>query len=158
MLHRSTVSFTRPANTTAYSANQVVGTNPGSVLVFPVVNPKGCIQKLDVQTNNPANVTSYTLYLFSATFTPQNDQATKTFSGNQHFDFVTAITTGASVITSGSGTANEFITNAAFGIPYHAPDNNLYGFLTINGALTPISSQIYTIDLFVDTNNTFFNN
>lgn len=155
-LHLSSVAFTRPENTTAYTSGDVVAQASPSALVFPVLAPRGFITKVNIKSNNPSNVSSYTLWLFDANFTGQADNGARTFTGNMHFDFLAALTTGASVVTSGSGTSNEW--NApGVGIPYVTPDSNLYGLLSINAAVTPSSGQQFLVEVFVDTSGIEYN-
>jgi len=156
--NRSIVTFTRPANTTAYSAGKVINAATAQVLTFNVPKAFGLITGFNLKTNNSSAIPACTLYLFQQTFTPLADQASLTLTGTQHSDFIASLTTVASLVASGSG---AFANYTGGFVPFTtlttgssvSKDNqaSLYGLLSISGAYTPTSGQQFTLDLFTQT-------
>lgn len=156
-------SFTRPANVTAYSANQTVSnsTSTPAVMTFTnlarVIGGSGYIVKARIITDQSTNVARFRLHLFHTAPTAINDgSAFTTLWANRAttvgvISFAAAGTEGA-----GSDSAYALLTSGSgnLPIPYvcDAADRNLYGILETLDAFTPASGQNIQVELTVDNN------
>ncbi len=139
-------SFTRSANTTAYPANSVVGgakqfasvgPNGGSVVVTGVQLQ---IDRSDI----PAGMTTYRLYLYSAT--PPSalaDNAAFTFASGDRASFLGFIDIDAPAVI-GSSLYVE-MNNIAKQVKLASAD--LFAYLVTVGGYTPASATPYKITL-----------
>jgi hypothetical protein len=154
------VSFTRPADTTAYAVSDSVNSSTSSptVLTFSGVarnnGGSGYVTGGFCQTSQTSMTGQLRLHLFRVTVTPINDNAAYTLlnSGNStrigYIDF-TSFTTGG----TGSDTAIAF---AAFPggstLPYicASGDTALYGVTEARNIWTPANAQTFRYQLLFD--------
>ena len=155
-----TATFTRPSDTTAYTANDVANNSTSAPVIMNFAN---CARDnggggiiLDVKMNDSANqstVGSFELWLFHTTVTMDNDNAafTPTDAEMLTVSVVIPLTSGQSYAgddTSGAGGNRVYQTDQA-NRPFltASDDSDLYGILKVKNAYTPVSAEIFTITL-----------
>lgn len=151
-------SFTRPNNTTAYTAGDVVSDSAGTFtpsLIFPVARSAGgggYLVKAQLETNSKTFLSQMRLYLFTS---PQVVVAGDNVAGTilytampykvGYIDFPTLVTgTGAgstSVVACWTGN---------LGFLCREGDTQLYGYLVDNTGSTPVAFQQFSVMLLAD--------
>lgn len=153
-------NFTRPADTNAYAAGDVVNnsTSAPTVLTF-ARSTKGehgfsILQTATIiDSANQATKPDLLLYLFDTTVTADNDNAAFTPTDTELATLLHIIAFPASAWVSGdatSGAGGNCACNAqALQLPIQtkASDNAIYGVLVANAAYTPVSGESFTIRL-----------
>lgn len=146
----SQVSVTRPANTTAYTAGDVVGATAAAIEFadigpsFGVVSITDSDLRIDV-TGVPAGMTSFRLHLYNVTppsaladnaawDLPAGDRAS--YLG--YIDLGTPVDVGSTLFvqTDGSGAKT-----------FQMKTSSLFGYLVTNGGFTPTSAAVKSIRL-----------
>ncbi len=151
-------SFTRPANTTQYTAGDLVANDAtaGNVtpITFSLAAAAGRTSFLALgaslrKSSNVVTVATFALHLFDRT---------KTVVGGDNADFEVATIDGylgsiamdaATGATVGIATADnlfEYYSLGASPLPIIA-GANIYGFLAAVGAYTPTSAEVFTLRL-----------
>lgn len=153
---------TRPADTTAYTAGDVIGTSTsagGAVLEFPdMVNELGHIIITDVDLRVdlnavPASMTSFRLHLYNVTppsaladnavwDLPSGDRAS--YLG--YVDLGTPVDVGSTLFVQTSG-VNKKIKVGVQGASMVSGNGSLFGYLVTNGGYTPTSAATLSIRL-----------
>lgn len=144
------LSITRPANVTAYTANDVLGAAVAA-LTFPSMGPPGAdimITSVELEVDIaavPASMTSFRLYLYSGT--PPSALADNTAwdlpAGDRpsflgYLDLGTPVDLGSTLYVRTNG------VNAQFKLAGTA----LFGYLVTNGGFTPnANSEVYVVTL-----------
>jgi len=155
----SSATFTRPADTTAYAARDVVSTGAGALLTFANVVAtaagSGTIVKARLMTDQSANTAQYRLHLFHTAPTAIADNAPYTMlysnAGNRvgMIDFTACATEGtgstAAASMRPSSDGNSLPPNLAFKCA--AASTTLYGILETLTAFTPASAQNFFVEL-----------
>jgi hypothetical protein len=161
---RVAASFTRPSNTTAYAAGDVVGpVTTAAVQTFSNAarenGGSGRIIAATLETNN-ATVTNGTfrVHIFNASFTPDADNAA--FAGQHtnraayqgYFDFNILVADSASA--EGAIAQLRASLDVDNGLPLDfecaAGNSALYGVIVALGAYTPASAQVFYITLVIE--------
>lgn len=143
MAFNSQRTVTRPANTTAYTAGDVLG---GAITFYGMGNVAGHIiityasLRADVAAI-PAGMTSFRLHLYTAT--PPSaiaDNAAWDLPAGDRANYLGYIDIGSPADFG----ATLFVQND--GLSMQIPcDGDLYGYLVTNGAFTPAgNSEVYT--------------
>jgi hypothetical protein len=148
----SIISLTRTADTTAYTAGDVIGNATTSIWTFPFTNMiKGSQFQIVsatlkiANTSVPSGMSSFTLNLYNATPTNIADNAAYSLASADaskylgYLDMALPVDKG-DILFSQNSYAN-------FARSFATASNSLYGFLATNGAFTPTSACIKTIDL-----------
>lgn len=150
----STATITRPNDTTAYAIGDVVGTNPATNITFSGILPTGVNDghfyitdaKLEVEKSSvPANMSSFTLHLFSEAPTAIADNSAWTLllaDGDKYLgsiDFNTPEDLGTTLIrwVESINIKRKLATNST----------TLYGQLVTNGNFTPAAQDVFNIQL-----------
>lgn len=149
-----TASFTRPANTTAYTAEDAVNDNTSTPHILTFTSSENTllagqdliIKSLKVTTDN-ATVTngSFRLYLCkeSQTITADNTPQTLLYSNRAnrigYIDFTLA--SGG----TGSDCGEAVITGET--IPFRLSSNAFYGYLVAKAAYAPTSGQNFSLEI-----------
>jgi len=145
-------TFKRPANTTAYLANDVVSdsTSSPTLLDFGTVNCRGLkivnAQLIIYAAAAIGGMDTWTLHLYSGAITAKNDNSAwdliaadrQYYSGN--FEFAACIDVGSTIISQKTA-INQIVDT---------PNRKLYGILETNGAFTPTSELEFLINLYVE--------
>lgn len=150
-------SFARPANTTAYAANDLVAnsTTAGSVvpMSFNVValGAQGAVRGIRLfKDSETTTAASFTVHLFTAAPVVSN--------GDNGAFAVTTVANylGATGIDMSSGafasTTDLFKTSAALAWFFQLPTltSKLYGLLEVEGAYAPASGEVFTVTLEIE--------
>lgn len=151
------VSFTRPANTTAYAANDVVGTQTTGVVTFTnaarINAGSGYITKARIITNQAANAANYRLWLYNVAPTAIADNAVNTLLFADaakligHIDFNLPVSSG-----SGSDAAAVLSGNVRIAFAAAAGTRNIFAVLETLTVFTPASGQQYYVELSFENN------
>lgn len=149
-------TFTRPADTTAYAANDVVGpavtANLSFAGAFRVNAGSAYIVKAKLKTNQSTNTAQFRLHLYNAapTAIADNSPATLLFADEaKHLgwiDFPTMQTEG-----TGSDAAIALWTGQISAMAA-AADTTIFGVLETKTAFTPASGQQFAVRLSLDQN------
>ena len=160
ILTEVSVTITRPADTTAYTAKDAVAdsTSVPTILTFPDVafanGRGGYIVSARIYTDQVTNVAQYKLHLFNQAPTPINDNAAMTaplMTDNQTYQG--AIIWPAAASEDGSvGAAFAQLTTDVEPISPHmfqcaTHSRDLYGMLETLDAFTPASGQTFRVTL-----------
>lgn len=153
---RSSASFTRPADTTAYTAQDVVGpaTTP-ALLEFNGINPQPGPALFEVKTarivtNLSTCTATFRLYLYHTSVTPIADNSPWTLlDANKAkrlgwIDFAACSTAG-----TGSDSASSLWgpTDGSFTGITASDNGKVYGVLVATSGFTPASGQTFTVEL-----------
>lgn len=154
--HTVSDSVTRPANTTTYTAGDVVG--DGAVLEFVNASARssepGIIQQAIISSSayvSPAP--DLELWLFDTTVTADADNAAFTPTDAELATLVGIIDFSTTTWKTGTATAgvngNMVCVADNLGIPFNtiSNQNSIYGVLVVRNAYIPISGEIFTVRL-----------
>lgn len=162
--HNISATVTRPADTNAYNAGDVVcnSTSAPVILSFNGAqrNGKGGViqQAILVDSANQATKPDLELWLFDTAITMDNDNAVFTPTDAELATLVGVIDFGTSYFKGGdatSGAGGNCVCDVQnLGIPFTIPGgaataNTLYGVLVARNAYTPVSGESFTIRLKV---------
>jgi len=160
MFMSPTHTFTRPADTTAYAAGDLVANSvtAGAVapMQFPVgmLNGRGKINGARIATTNPVvTLATFTLHLFAAApvVTNGDNGALAVATGLTYLGAIACdMATGAFVVAAVSKT-KRFA--AAVPIPFEVPGSPIiYGLLEAGAAYVPTSGEQVQVSLEVENN------
>jgi hypothetical protein len=152
--HSTFVTFTRPADTTAYTAGDVVCN--AATLVFPrcARNGSAVLQHAKIVTSaNVATKPDLDLWLFDTTIAAVADNAAFAPTDAEMLTLIAVVpfaTADFKVGLSGSGGSGNAVCEIKnLGIPLNA--STLYGQLVARNAYVPIASEVFKITLgFLD--------
>lgn len=154
--HTTSTSVTRPANTTAYTAGDVVG--DGSVLTFAHAAARpgepGVIQQAIITSSAyVATAPDLELWLFDTTVTADADNAAFTPTDAELSTLVGIIDFATANWAIGDATAgvggNHVCVAANLGIPFNPAigAGDLFGVLVVRNAYVPISAEVFNVRL-----------
>lgn len=145
------VEFTRPADTTAYIAKDVVGTDPAAVITFPAtVKRTGRIVKARLMTDKKDCAARFRLHLFreAPTAIADNSPYLLLYANRDnrigHIDFPQTQTEDATNSTA----ANAM--NDILDLPYNLASRIMSGVLMTLDAFNPASAQKFYLELTVE--------
>ena len=154
--HTISKSVTRPSDTTAYTAGDVVGN--GATITFAGAarrsGESGVIQQAIIFSSAyVATAPDLELWLFDTTITADADNATFTPTDAELatligiIEFPTADWHGGD-LTAGVG-GNHVCCVQNIGMPFNATGNDsaIYGVLVTRNAYVPISAEVFTVRL-----------
>ncbi|TCA02762.1 hypothetical protein [Rhizobium leguminosarum] len=143
--HDIALPITRPANITAYSANDVVGQTATAVLTFATIGKSGgsiLITRAELELDIsaiPTGMTSFRLYLYSsAPPSALADNAAFTWAGTDRAPFLGYIDLGAPVLIGG-GTLYCDVTGINKQMKLATAD--IYAYLVTAGGYTPAANS-----------------
>lgn len=158
-LIRLTGEFTRPSNTTAYSANKVV--SDGTLLTLSATNPDGTqaaktlvaggsyqIKSVEiVKSSSGTTNASYDVWIYSSGITAFADRAnfTPTYENK-------SIRIGKTAVTMGTGDTNSTSAegvNTDVNHVFVATGPNLYAVPVVTAAYTPTSAEKFYVKIVV---------
>lgn len=140
---------TRPNDTSAYSAGDVIGaaTATTAALTFPI-NSGDCTLKVvstTLEVDSAAVIsgeTSYTLYLYSETPpSALGDNAAWDLPAGDRATFIGSLALG----TPADVGSSLFIAVDNIQKEIHLPTGNLYAYLVTVGAYTPVANRVYRV-------------
>jgi len=150
-------SFSRPANTTQYTANDLVADNATAGSVTPLtfslyrLGGSGIIRRARLhKTTTTATVATFTLHLFSAAPTVTNgDNGAFAISSVASLLGSIAIDMSSGAV-AGTGSLKQFSAATAIGVDFGSLDSTIYGLLVATGAYAPGSGETFTATLEVE--------
>lgn len=146
------VSKTRPADTSAYTANDIVGNATGSTAAwtFPAIAPgageiyiTSAALEVDLAAV-PSGMTSFVLYLYN--ITPPSalgDNAAFDLPSGDRASFIGSVDLGTPVDLG----STLYVRTDNLNIPVSALGTSIFGYLVTVGAYTPASETVYKITL-----------
>lgn len=156
LIKKTSDSFTRPANTTAYADTDLVAnsTTAGSVVPLTFNVGRGGIKIVGIRINKSdetdvANAT-FTLHLFGSSPTVANgDNGTLSHDLSDKFGtaamaIMTAATDEAFTVTNGGSTV------LPDGIYWYSSSGVIYGLLEAKAAYGPASGEVFTVTLIFE--------
>lgn len=154
----SRATFTRPADTTAYTAGDVMSdsTSAPTVMTFKNALREGCgaiQQAYLLDSANQSMLLDSELWLFDTVPAATNDNAAIAFSDAELANLVAVVDfnvadTKIGLATAGDG-GNAINRQFGLGIPVRGKGliDHLYGVLVARNAYVPVSAEIFTITL-----------
>lgn len=151
----SSGTITRPADITAYTAGDVITGDTPVALTFSglgvKINVGGIIDHAMLFSGaNPATKLNADLFLFSATLTPDADNAAFTPTDAELITCIGHINFSDSAWVSGDATVgaggNALVKSSNIGIPIS--QDTIYGVLVARNAYAPVSGEVLTLKLF----------
>lgn len=150
----SPVSHTRPNDTTAYTAGDVIGqtdTSTAGAFAFPTIagTAGGDVMittaSLEVDaTSIPAGMTTFTLYLYSVT--PPSayvDNAAWDLAAGDRPSFLGSFSLGAPVDLG----STLYVVQTGVNLQVTAASGTLYGYLVTTGGFTPAAQTVFKVTL-----------
>lgn len=150
-------TITRPADTTAYTAGDVVGDAAGAAaMVFPVSSRPGggsthlIEQALLIDGANVATKGDFDLFLFDALVVPVADNAAFAPTDTEMLSLVGVITftgTGSKVGNATAGDGGNCSNQVDCSVPFNAEVPALYGVLVARNGYIPVSGEVFKLRL-----------
>ena len=147
------VSVTRPADTTAYTALDVIGTAVTSTLTFNMGLPKkdkvlvvGVKLRIDAAAI-PAGMGNFRLHIYNTDPTAIADNAAFTVIAGDRAGYQGYITIPAPVLMGATIICQD--SNVNLPCEFADGSSTLYGVLQVVDAYTPASATVYTMTLKV---------
>lgn len=149
--YTSVVDVTRPADTAAYAAGDVIGTTTsagGAILTFSSAGPSAAhllVSDADLRYDVgsvPSGMTSFRLHLYDTSPTSSNlgDNAVWTLASGDKGSYLGYLDLGTPAAAGVSGAASLYSLNAALNTLIKlSGGTTLYGYLVTAGAFTPTS-------------------
>lgn len=153
-------AFTRPADTTAYTAGDVVGDSTSALTMQALANAarvsggSGYVTGVKITTDKKSITPRLRLHLFNTNgATLSNDNAamqTRYADASKRVGYVDlpAMTTG----TDSTNSTESFTQDLTLRLPYTCAATSLYYVLEALDAFTPASGQAITVSVFCDRN------
>jgi hypothetical protein len=145
----STATFTRPSNTNAYGAGDVVGATVAA-LTFAGIGQAGSDLMITSATLRidlsavPAGMTTFFLHLYSATPPSASaDEATWDLPSGDRTTYLGSIALGTPVDVG----STLFIEATQINKQIHPVGRDLYGYLVTTAGYTAASATVYSVTL-----------
>lgn len=147
--------FTRPADTTAYAPNDVVGPTVADVLTFVdaarVDGGRGYITNATIVKDETTVTNSlFRLWVYSVAPTPIADNSPYTLLYADRDSYLGYVDFACSTEGTGSDSAQALVTNVNLAFRCAPGSRNLYGVLEAKQAYLPASGENFWIGLTVD--------
>ena len=147
--YRSTVSFTRPANTTAYAAGDVIGGASSAIHTLSAVGPSGgfiLLQSMALfigSTSPPVGMAAFRVHLFSASPTAVADNAVFNLSSAERADYMGFVDLGTPQDLGDTiYTQTDYIGRL---VKLAAASTSLFVEIETRGGYTPESGTAYEL-------------
>lgn len=153
-------SKTRPNDTTAYTAGDIINDSTSAPTVFTFNNcvrfegGSGIIGRVIIDDSAAQSTKlSAELWLFDTTYTPDNDNAAITPTDAEMQTVVAVIPISTSYVgdaTSGAG-GNVLLTSGVVNTPFKCAEGSkaLYGMLVARNAYTPVAQEVFNIRIHI---------
>jgi len=154
-------SFTRPANTTQYTAKDAVGTATTNVLTFSGASAGAggggkIVAAKIIASNITVTTKSFRLHIYTAAPTDIADNAVNTVlaaNAATYVGFIDLPTPNSGTLeASGTGGGSYAVTRVDPPLGYVTTSSKLYGALEAIGAYTPASAETFTVSITVERN------
>jgi len=156
MLKKLTDTFTRPADTNAYTASDVVAnsTTAGSVipLSWNIGGKGGKLWSVRLEKSDGTDVvnSSMILHLYGeAVVTAAGDNAAFSTPVNEH---IVNLTVPIFVAYTDDASVEYKVGESGFLSPILLPYHTVYGLLSATAGYTPASAEVFVVDLHVEIN------
>jgi len=155
------VTITRPADTTAYAANDVVSsstTEPAAIILDLATagvpaGGSGYLVKARFLTNQSSNVARYRVHLYKSAPTPVNDNAPFTLLWANRANRIGVIDIPAlNTAGAGSDAANALVADLRLAFKLAPAETRLWAIVQILDGFTPASGQLFFLSVLVDRN------
>lgn len=148
-------SITRPADTTTYTAGDVIGTAATQQITLTADQlreaSRGLIFKAQViSTASPALLADMELWLLKAAIAAQADNTAFAITDAEVPYVVAAIPLSNSRVGLASGNTVYESDTAPYAFELPAFMKNLIGVLVVRNAYVPISGEVFTVNVSVD--------
>lgn len=149
-------SFTRPADVTAYAANDLVANSTTAGSVTPMefaadqVAGNGIVRRATLHKSTAtATLASFTLHLFTvAPVVTNGDNGAFAVSTAENYVGTVAIDMATGAL---AGTNSLWKDSAAVAWPIRVPGNGkLYGLLAASAGYTPASAEVFKVTLHIE--------
>lgn len=155
MIITASASFTRPADTTQYGANDLVAnsTTAGSVTpmqfgVARVIGGRGKIVRVALfKDDETTTVASFKIHLFSASPTVTNGD-NGAYAVSTVANYLGAVSIDMS--SGATATTTDLWKDGTTTICFDVNDGAIYGLLEAVGAYTPSSGEAFTVTLDIE--------
>ena len=155
----TTASFTRPADTTAYAAQDVVSnsTSAPSILTFSgVARANGgsglILSARHIKSSTTTTGATYRLHLYKVAVSAINDNSPFTLLYANRANRIGFIDFNHVSGGSGSDASNALTTFVNLPFVCDAASANIFGILTVTSAYTPTSAEQHFIELHIARN------
>lgn len=140
-------SFTRPSNTTAYTAGDVVSTTAGAVMTF-ASDAEGLVRAA-VLIDSAAESTKpeFDLFLFTVAPNAVADNSAFAPTDGEMLNCIGVVSFLAADFKAASG--NGMTQGVMSDMSYLAAGGNLYGVLVARNAYTPVSAEVFAVRLSI---------
>jgi hypothetical protein len=141
----SEVSFSRPANTTAYAAGDAVtdSTSAPTTIQFEGVNTQSIrIDSIAITSDNAVTAPALELWLFDSDPTATNDNSAFALTDADNNNVI-----GVVNFDNYGATNNWLLTSTGINITASLETTSLYGLLKVQSAYTPASGETFNLSL-----------
>lgn len=154
MIVRVSAEFTRPANTTAYSAGDVIGPATGqSLITIPCAYTDIAVVGATVESSATQDTTGLLYIVNSPTYAPGLDNAAFTLPGysDQRVGMI-QLSTFATNVLQGAPVAADIAQTSYWSTyyPMKLTDGRIYAALMTVAGFSPASGQQFRISLALD--------
>lgn len=151
----SKATFTRPANTTAYTSGDLVADSTTAGSVVPMAFDLGAQQHSQCflrrvrvySTDTSLTNAVYRVHLYKTRPTPVNGDNVA-FSTNNYNNYIGACDVTMSQAFS-DGSFGVGVPNYGYDINFVSSSENIYGLMEARGAKTPDSAEVFVVSLEV---------
>lgn len=160
MIITPSYSFTRPANTTQYTAADLVANNATAASVVPMswgitpIGRSGIIRAVQLyKSTNASTAASFRVHLFTSTpGTPSNGDngAFGIASAAMYLDAVAVDLSSGGLAGATTGIFKRSAATA-IGFSYPSLNNKLFGLIEALGTYTPGSSETFAVTLEIES-------
>lgn len=146
---RAQASFTRPANTTQYTAGDVVN---GDTVLVPIVltvnQPGGRITQMRLtKSGEVLTLSTFRVHLFSGSFVLDADNAIFTKLHANRASYLGFVDPPI-MVNDGTGSGAAFTKDDDLRIPF--PGESVYAVIVAVGAYTPASAEVFNLGIGVE--------
>lgn len=155
MFKEIVTSITRPNDTTAYTAGDVIGTADSQVLTFnnvstAFVQGSGAVCSASVISSAaPATLPSLELWLFKVAPTAVADNSAWAVTDAELLNLVGVIPLATTYVGLASGNHVQQSATSINGFQLPAGSDALYGVLVVRNAYTPVALEVYKVKIIV---------
>lgn len=155
-------TFTRPADTTQYAANDLVANSTTAASVVPLsfglngIGRAGMIRRVQLyKSNKSVTAASFKVHLFTADPGVPTNGDNGAFGVASAANYLDAVAVDISSSGLAGGTTGAYKPSAAVAIGYCFPalSSKLYALLEAIGTYTPASAETFTVRLEIETVN-----
>jgi len=155
MVFELNVTLTRPANTTAYTAGDVIGESSSGSSVITLSGAGrakgygGYIQAVNFTSSaTPGTMPDIELWVFDAALATVADNAAFAPTDAEMLNHIATIP--LTPADNFAGTVNSVWHVDSLAVPYRCVDTTAYAYIVIRDAYTPASAEVFDVKVWVD--------